>query len=84
MIVAHYCARAIWYDDLSRIRVRYRSEGVSFSLIREWFGAFFRFHSIADRIRLAEIWADGKGKAILWWDGKRSSRVKLTGGLAGV
>jgi len=72
MIVARYCARAIWQDDLSHIRQRWQSEGISFGLLRQLLGAFFRFRLLDDRLRMAEFWADGKGKMVLWMKGSKA------------
>ena len=75
MIVARYCARAIWQDDLAHIRQRWTSEGLSFGLVRQFLGAFFRFKLLDDRLRMAELWADGKGKMVLWMKGSKTKHL---------
>ncbi|KAM0752712.1 ABC1-domain-containing protein [Meredithblackwellia eburnea MCA 4105] len=71
-IVLHYANLAVWMDDKIQLGKRYRTEGFSFFLARDWMSAWWRAKTWSVSLRWLEWGADMKGKAVKWkswWHG---------------
>lgn len=63
---------AVYRASHATLRHLYLTSGVSFALIREWVGSWWKYQVWKRSLGAAEAWADGKAafeRRIRWWKG---------------
>ncbi|OWZ34079.1 Atypical/ABC1/ABC1-B protein kinase [Cryptococcus neoformans] len=72
VIVARYCAKAIWQADYANFRKSLSTQGFSLSLFKSFINSFFDYAYWNTTLGLVELGLDARARSIkivLWFDG---------------
>ncbi|KZT57755.1 ABC1-domain-containing protein [Calocera cornea HHB12733] len=64
VIVARYCGLAVWQSELSALQSRWRTQGLSFSLVGSLVESWTRYHVVWNGLWFAEIAMDCRAGAV--------------------
>ncbi|KAL8279161.1 hypothetical protein RQP46_008417 [Phenoliferia psychrophenolica] len=66
LIVLHYANLAVWTDDKIQLSKRYRTDGLTLSLARDWLSCWWRAKTWSVSLRGLEFSADLQGRLAKW------------------